>query len=443
MPQNRIIEPLRRNSEMSLAFPSAADSLKSRVSGMFLYLVSIGLVLLLIWSVLAEIDVVTRGSGRVVPSLQNQIVQHFEGGIITDILVFEGQTVRKGDVLMQIENPFSEAEYTKTNREFLAKTAELIRLDAESGNVDRLIFPLELNSKFSDIVANEELLFKRRKDSLEEQILIYKDQQVQKQLEKSEKQKRLENMRLEYGLIDRRVKSLSKLVKEGAASENTLLKTMSTLQQIQTKVSDLEHQIPQTDVEISELRRRQQETILSFQSEAETEKNNVQRKAEQLKETLYAMKDRKRRTELQAPINGKIHKIFQATRGGVVRSGQNLVQIVPSDTAISIEVKLPPKDRAKVWVNLPAIAKLSAYDFSSHGGIDAKVVDISNDVLQDGDGEPYFRVKLEADSDQLTNEMAVIAGMAAEVDIITGKRTIMDYLIKPFREIYGKALRES
>jgi adhesin transport system membrane fusion protein len=427
----------------TLLFPKAVDSLKSSVNGMFLYSVSIGLVALLVWSFFAKIDVVARGSGRVVPSLQNQIVQHFEGGIVTDILVFEGQTVREGDVLMRIENPFSEAEYTRTNRELLAKKAELIRLKAESARAEVLNFPIELERDFPDITANEHILFERRKDSLEELILIYKDQQTQKQLEKSEKRKRLENMRLEYGLIKRQVDNLSKLVKVGAASENTLLKIKSNLQQIQTKISDLEHQIPKTDVEISELLRRQQETILSFQSEAETEKNKVLRKADQLKETLYAMKDRKKRTEVTAPINGKIHRVFQATSGGVVRSGQNLVQIVPSDSAISIEVKLSPKDRAKVWVNLPAIAKLSAYDFTSFGGINAQVTDISNDTLQDGDGEPYFRVKLEADASQLANEMTIIAGMAAEVDIITGKRTIMDYLIKPFRDVYGKALRES
>lgn len=443
MAHNTKKDVLPREPASKLAYPTVATTLGTRANGVFLYTVSIGLCLVIVWSILAEIDVVTRGSGRIVPSLQNQIVQHFEGGIIEEILVFEGQSVREGDVLMRIENPFSEAEFTRTNREYLAKTAELIRLEAESSNSVELSFPENLENQFADIVDNERTLFKRRKDSLDEQILIYKDQQVQKQLEKSEKRKRLENMKLEYGLVDQQVQSLSKLVKSGAASENALLRSQSTLQQIQTKISDLEHQIPKADVELSEILRRQQEAILSFRSEAETERNSVQRKTEQLKETLFAMTDRKTRTELRAPIDGKIHRIFQATTGGVVRSGQNLVQIVPSDSAISIEVKLSPKDRAKVWVDLPAVAKLSAYDFSSFGGIEARVIDISNDTLQDGDGEPYFRVKLEADAGQLTKDMAIIAGMAAEVDIITGKRTIMDYLIKPLHDVYSKALRES
>ncbi|MGL4406464.1 MAG: HlyD family efflux transporter periplasmic adaptor subunit, partial [Notoacmeibacter sp.] len=162
----------------------------------------------------------------------------------------------------------------------------------------------------------------------------------------------------------------------------------------------------------------------------------------QLNASILAMSDRNRRVDVRAPISGKVHRLFQATEGGVVTGGQNLVQLVPMDAPISVEIRLSPRDRGKVWKDMPAIVKLTAYDFSTYGGIGAKVTDISTDVLRENGVEPYFRVKLEADMSSFGEENAIIAGMSAEVDIITGQRTIMNYLLSPVRDVHQKALRE-
>lgn len=432
----------KSSDELTQLFPTQANKLSRKAHGIFVYTISIGLLASIFWSTQAEIDIVTRGSGKVVPSLQNQFIQHFEGGIVADILVYEGQSVKSGDVLMRIENPFSQAEFTKATQQLWSKRAELTRLNAESTNAKNITFTTELASAIPDIIKNETLLFKRRRDEKLQQILILKDQHIRKKLEKEEKRSRLQNMRQEYGLVEQRVESLKKLYASGAVSKNELLRNQSTLQQIQTKISDLQHQIPQAQVQLSEILRRQKEIDLRFSSEAEAEKVTVKRAVEQLYETVTAMRDRKVRTEVKAPISGKVHRLFQTTIGGVVRSGQNLMQLVPSDAPISIEVRLSPKDRAKVWVDLPAIAKLSAYDYSSFGGIKARVTDISTDTLQDDSGEPYFRVKLEANVDEAKKDMAIIAGMSAEVDILTGKRTIMNYMLKPVQDMKNRALRE-
>ncbi|MFK7902814.1 MAG: HlyD family type I secretion periplasmic adaptor subunit [Nitratireductor sp.] len=431
-----------QNNSM-LQFPTKADKLSRRAHSIFVYTISIGLLASIFWSTQTELDVVTRGSGKVVPSLQNQFVQHFEGGIVSDIIAYEGKSVEVGDVLMRIENPFSQAEFTKASNQLWSKKAELVRLEAESANIETIVFPSEIQKAIPAIVENEALLFKRRRESHLEQVLILKDQHIRKKLEKEEKRSRLKNMQQEYALVNQRVESLKTLHKSGAASKNELLRNQTTLQQIQTKISDLQHQIPQAEAQLSENLRRQNEADLRFRSDAETDIVTTKRAIEQLSETVTAMRDRKVRTEVKAPISGKVHRLFQTTIGGVVRSGQNLMQLVPSDAPIAIEVRLSPKDRAKVWVDLPAIAKLSAYDYSSFGGIQARVTDISTDTLQDEKGEPYFRVKLEAKIDEAKKDMAIIAGMAAEVDILTGKRTIMNYLLKPVQDIKSKALRES
>jgi membrane fusion protein, adhesin transport system len=421
----------------------ATGSIVSKSHRMFLLTSAIGVAAIGLWASFTKIDVVTRGSGEVVQSLQNQFVQHLEGGIVEQILVHEGQTVQANDVLMRIRDSFSEAEYTKVLQEFRAQSAKLARLDAESQGLKAIVFPQSLMVEEAALQRkDEELLFDRRRQNIEERVAIIKDQTLRKGLEKRETEARLENTRLEFDLTAQRVKSMTKLVKSGAASRNELLKNETALQQIQTKLSDLTHNIPQIEVELSELRRKQNEVELAFMAEADEEKIQTMTRVDQLNATILAMRDRKRRIDVRAPIGGKVHRLFQATEGGVVKGGQNLVQLVPLDAPISVEIRLSPRDRGKVWKDLPAVVKLTAYDFSTYGGIRARVTDISTDVLREEGSEPYFRVKLEADMSSFGNQNTIIAGMSAEVDIITGQRTIMDYLLSPVRDMRSKALRE-
>lgn len=420
----------------------ATNAIVTKSHRVFLLTTAVGALAFGFWAARTEIDVVTRGSGEVVQSLQNQFVQHLEGGIVDQILVHEGQTVKANDVLMRIRDSFSEAEYSKVVQEFGTQSAKLARLMAESRGERELNFPPSSNPAEIAAQNDEKLLFSRRRNNVEERIAIFKDQTLRKGLEKRETEARLENTQLEFNLTEERVQSLTKLVKSGAASRNELLKNQTTLQQIRTKLSDLSFKIPQIEVELSELRRRQNEIELAFIAQADEEKIQTMNRVSQLNATILAMSDRNRRVDVRAPISGKVHRLFQATEGGVVTGGQNLVQLVPMDAPISVEIRLSPRDRGKVYKDMPAIVKLTAYDFSTYGGIGARVTDISTDVLRQEGVEPYFRVKLEADMSSFGDENAIIAGMSAEVDIITGQRTIMNYLLSPLRDIHQKALRE-
>ncbi|MEO0328944.1 MAG: HlyD family type I secretion periplasmic adaptor subunit [Pseudomonadota bacterium] len=430
------------NTRQDLDFPDGTHRLVKWGHKVFLYSTSIGIAVALLWSALTEIDVVTRGSGEVEPALTNQLVQHLEGGIVEEILVSEGQIVRAGDVLMRVKDLFSKAEFGKAQQDLVSRQVELIRLDAESRNLSKVEFPETLQASAPGIVQDEEILFKSKRESLDEQALILRDQYQRKNLEKREKESRLQNIRREFDLVAERVGNMEKLRKSRAISKNELLKTKSQLQQIQTRLTDLEHQIPQIEFELSELNRRQNDLYLSFRSNADAEKIATLREVEQLQESLSAMTDRKRRRDVRAPIDGKVHRLFQTTLGGVVRGGQNLAQLIPLDVPISITVQLSPKDRGKVWKDLPGIVKLTAYDYSVYGGLRATVTDISSDVFQDDGGDPYYKVKLEAETTDFGDDKPIVAGMSAEVDIITGRRTILDYLLTPVHLISEKALRE-
>lgn len=426
-----------------LPYPTAADKIAKKAHKTFLIAVSAGLSIFIAWATFVHLDTVTRGSGSVIPSLQNQFVQHLEGGIVSEIKVQEGQYVERGDVLMRVQDQFAQAELSRASLQLTSREIQLMRLDAEALGKDTVVFDKMIEEEFSEQVANERLLFAVRQENQEEQILILKDQFERKSLELSEKRVRLDNMKVEFGLVKQRVDSLSRLAKSGAVSKNDLLKNQTALQQIQTKISDLEFQIPQAVAELSETARRQTEVKLRFRSEAEEEKREALLQISQLRKTIVAMSDRNERTEVRAPISGKVHRLFQTTIGGIVRGGENLVQLIPSDAPIEVEIKLSPKDRANVWVDLPGVVKISAYDFSIHGGLPAKITDISSDVLQDETGVPYFRVRLEADVTAFGPDKPIIAGMTADVDILTGKRSIMEYLLSPINEVSEKALRET
>ena len=408
----------------------------------FIYTVCIGMGVFIIWASLVHLDRVTRGEGRVIPSTANQIVQHLEGGIVSEILIREGDRIKKGDILLRIKNSFSHAEISRVRLELIAKRLELIRLEAEAGGAKQPVFPPALTQKYPQLVAGEKRLFKRRNERLNEQLLILKDQSTEKKLEYEELKARLKNRVRERELVSKQVKSLVRLVKMGAASTNKLLDKKTALQRIRGAISDLRHQIPRLKNNIAQTGRKSLEIRLKFRADAEKERNEVQLKISKLRATLAAMKDRNRRFDVRAPISGIVNRLAVSTIGGVVKPGQELAEIVPADKAISIEARLSPRDRAEVWPGLPAVIKISAYDYSIYGGLQGTVTEISPDALTDDEGRVYFRVRLEASASNFGPQKPVTPGMLAEVDILTGNHSVMSYLLKPVNRIREKALRQ-
>jgi HlyD family type I secretion membrane fusion protein len=423
-------------------YPARCATIASKAHRQFVWIAACGVAAAGVWAAATTLDKVTRGSGKIVQQTRNQIVQHLEGGIISEILVREGEKVEAGAPLIRIDNSFSRAELLQNQVELKARRLLFARLEAEaSGNVE-FKPPAELAVGIPRIAQQEASLFRARLEGLRAQISVVDEQHRQKDLELAEMRTRWTTTQRERELVAQRVASLRRLARMGAVSNNELLDNERTLQQIEAKLAALIHDIPRAEAGVQELVRRREEVTLRFRADAEKEQREAAIQAAKLEESISAMQDRSRRTEVAAPVAGVVNKVFVDTVGGVVKSGEPLVQIVPVDSKVMVEARLSPVDRAEVWPGLPAVVKVSAYDFTIHGGMKGKVVDISPDILNDEKGEPYFRVRLEADAGAFGPSRPVIPGMMAQVDILTGRHTVMSYLFRPVQRMKAEALRQ-
>ncbi|WP_424983855.1 HlyD family type I secretion periplasmic adaptor subunit [Maritalea sp. S77] len=432
------INPIQRDS----SFARRTDQIDRHANSLFLMVIGAGLFLFIIWSAFTSLDEVTRGGGRIISTEQNRNIQHMEGGLISDILVQEGESVQRGDVLLRIENSFSRAELEQTRLELASQRARQVRLIAEAEGATQMVPPDDLFADHPQAVANEQQIFERRQANLKDQFLIFEDQARQQRLSLSEHKLRLENKRKEYNLLLQQVESYRGLVKSGAASRNELLSRESSLQQVVTQINDLEFRVPSIQSELDEVSRRQNELTTRARAEAEKEAAAVAVTIAKLNEAITAMVDRKSRTNVVAPIDGRINRLLVSTVNGVVQPGQVLAQIVPDDLTIAVDARLSPKDRANVWPGLEAVIKISAYDYTVYGGLKGEVVEISPDALQDEKGNPYFRVRVRADGATLGDNNPIVPGMLAEVNILTGSHTVLDYLLRPVRRLQSNAFRQ-
>lgn len=397
-----------------------------------------GLAALLAWAGVTQIDAITRSTGTVVPFNQNQIVQHLEGGIVSEILVREGDRIAQDQVLLRIRDTQSQTTLQQTLTQLAAKRAALTRLDAELAGAATLLFPADLAE--SALLANERDLFAQRRRDQAEQIMIFDDKMRQHEIALAGLNARRLNLRRERELSSQRVQSLQRLNDLGAVSKNELLQGLSALQQLDTRIVDLNHDIPQTEAALSEAVRQRNGAMLRFRSEAAEEKTKVLVEMTQLTEAVSGLRERATRTDIRAPVAGTVNKQMVGTVGGVIAPGAAIMEIVPSSGIIAIEAQLSPQDRADIWAGTKAVVKITAYDYSVHGALDAEVVSISPDLIKEKDNPPYFRVRLNA-ANRLGNNLPIIPGMMANVDILTKRHTVLQYLLMPIVNVRDMALR--
>ena len=424
------------------AFPRRIDRIATEAHGRFVVILGICTLLALVFSIVVQIDRVTRASGRIVTQQTKQEVQHLEGGIIAEILVKQGDTVVAGQPLMRVENSFFKSELAQAAIELGAKRARILRLDAETSGAKEIKFPPEVAAASQQVVGNEMSLFRRRQANLNEQLSILAQQQRQKEIELSELRSRQPSVTRERQISEERLSSLNKLSSIGAASNNERLEAERVLQQAISRLSDLAHEIPRTEAALAEIGQRKAEAVSRFQADAEKERAQTATDLEKLMKSIEALQDRSRRSDVNARVGGTINKLNVTTIGGVVKPGEALVEIVPADGLIEVEMKLSPADRADVWPGQRAIVKVSAYEYSVYGGLSARVLDISPDAHQDERGIPYFRVRLEADAAALGPAHPVLPGMLADVDVIGNRQSVLGTILKPLRRLKDNALRQ-
>lgn len=414
----------------------------SRVAHLLLFSVLGFFVFFIFWAYNASLEEVTRGSGKIVPSGQTKKVQHLEGGIIETILVNEGEEVKKGQILLRIGNKNAEADLAEKRKEYLNLLATGARYAAETRGDATVEFPEEVMLEAQTLARNETSLFKLRKGQLEAQVNILRDQHAQKSQELNELNAKVKQLKKTKNIILQELNLLRPLVEQGISSKIELIRVEQKVQELDAELDGVTFAIPRTKSQITEAKRRINEKINTFRTEAQQELNGIRSTANRLREELSAGQDRAVRTDVRSPVSGIVKEIMKNTIGGVVRAGDDLVEIVPITDNLLVEARIRPADRAQLWPGLPATVKVSAYDFSIYGGLQATLIDISPDTITDEQGETYYRIRLRTVSNSLGEDKPIKPGMTADVDILTGEKTVLDYLLKPILKARQNALRE-
>ncbi|MFD2208104.1 HlyD family type I secretion periplasmic adaptor subunit [Kiloniella antarctica] len=397
-----------------------------------------------IWATMAELDEVTRGEGTFIPAQKTQIIQNLEGGIISEILVQEGDIVGKGDILVRIDNSAATANYRDSKSQKIILTTTVARLTAELDGTP-LEYTEEQITAAPDEVADQISLYNARIGQQEAQIKVLENQARQRKQEISEVKSRIGQLRNSLGLAKQERDITKPLVDKGISPRLELIRIDRQIADLEGEIKTLRVSLPRLDGAVLEARQRIEEMVLTTKAEVSDQLNRARSELKSITESIEAGADTVRRTDVKSPVRGTIKELKRNTVGGVIRGGEDIVEIVPLDDTLIVEAKIRPSDRAFLRQGQEATIKVTAYDFSIYGGLKGKLERISASTIKDEEGESFYRVYLRTEDNKIVSkgkELEIIPGMTANVEILTGKKTVMDYLLKPILKARDSAMRE-
>lgn len=406
-----------------------------------LYWMILILAAVLLWAAFTQVDEVVRGEGRVTPSRQVQVIQSLDGGIVTEILVHEGQTVSVGDPLIRIDETRAVSSFRENRSQYVALMARQARLQALATDTE-FTPPAEVLKEYPTVYEQEKALYNASKDALESQLTIGREQVNQREKELIETRAKLEQAERGYELTSRELAVTRPLEASGAVSEVDLLRLERESSQLRGERDQAKAQIERIKAAIVEAERKIIELEQNFKSEIRKELTETTAELNSLLATSVALQDRVQQATLKSPVNGKINRLFYNTVGGVIPPGKEVMEVVPTDDALVLETKIQPKDIAFIRLLQPATVKLTAYDYTIYGTLDAIVENISPDSVVDEEGNAYYLVRVRTLRSNFGKELPIIPGMVAQVDIMTGKKTILSYLLKPVLKAKSYAFTE-
>lgn len=436
----------KNNDDVSFMSEISAATMASTHWGghILLLLIAAFIGIALWWTSVAEIDEVTRGQGKVVPSSKVQVIQNLEGGILADVLVSEGQMVEKDDVLLKIDDTRFSSSFRESKLTYWELVARTARLSAESEGKP-LELPDELMTKQPDLAAEERALYQSRQLQLQSTIDVLKRQAEQRRQELVEKQARQQQLSRSFELSNQELQMSEPLVAAGVMSEVELLRLRRTVNDLRGEMDSNRLAIPRIRSSMDEVQQKINEANTRFQSEAARELSEVRAEMARTEESVSALADRVTRTHVRSPMKGTIKRLMINTIGGVIQPGMDLVEIVPLEDNLLIEAQIRPADIAFLRPGQEAIIKFTAYDFSIYGGLQAKLERISADTITNEEDESFYLIYLRTEQNYIKSslgELGIIPGMTVTVDILTGEKTVLDYLLKPILKAKNEALRE-
>lgn len=387
------------------------------------------------WVALAPLDEVIRGVGRITPQARTQTIQHLEGGIIDAILVQEGQLVEKGTPLFQIHDQGARTARDEQAIGLKALVLKRMRLEAERQGLATPMFDEADRASNPDLVQNEQQVFAARRDDYRRQLEILSEQQRQKKLQADDAGMQVGKLQQELATAKRQLEINQKLRASGALSESRLLETQSQVQQLETRISTAEGQIPVLRAAVSELSKRQSQITEERQSKIADELSTVNVQLQQFEEREKSLGDRLTRTSVVAPTNGVINRLLVTTVGGVVQPGAPLAELTPTEGLLLVEGKIGARDRARIWNGQPVTVRVSAYDYASYGSLEGRVKDISADSLKDEQGNTFYRVVITLASDKVQGK-ALVPGMTVDFYVRGERKSALWQVTLPLRKLF-------
>ncbi|MBT9514590.1 MAG: HlyD family type I secretion periplasmic adaptor subunit [Acidovorax sp.] len=399
------------------------------------------LLLLVLWAAYAELDEVTRGDGKVVPTSQVQVIQSVDGGIVEVLPVREGQIVEAGQLLLRVDSTRFMSTMLESRASLLALQAKALRLQALTQG-GTFIPPPELLRDAPDIVAQEMRLYRSRREEISAQVSISQNQLIQRQQELNEVRARKEQAERGLELMLKELNATKPMVATGAVSEVEVLRLDREVARLRGDREQADAQISRVQAAIQEASRRIEEVQLTARNQMSAELSETMSKLSSLSEGGRALADKVKHADIRSPVRGTVKRLLVNTVGGVVQPGKEVVEIVPLDDALILEAQVSPRDIAFLHPGQEAMVKFTAYDFSIYGGLVADVVNISADSVVDEKGNANYLVRVRTRKASLGANLPIIPGMVAQVDILTGKKTVLAYLLKPVLRAKANALSE-
>ena len=398
----------------------------------------------ILWAMVARLDELAIAEGEIIPEGKVKVIQHLEGGVVREIYVQDGSEVTEGQPLLLLELPTTALNHDEMQVRLDGLVLQRARLQAEVSNTE-LVFPPEEAKRQPQLVSAETRSYQARKASLESSLQVIKDQMEQRRLEVIELETKQRGISNNIKLIQERLAMSADLLKSGLMSRMDHVQLQGQAEDFESQLSAVKASIPRAQAAETEAKQRLDEERSKFNRQAEADLATAELDIARNTQLLSQASEQQGRAQITSPIDGVVKNLHANTIGGVVRGGDPIMEVVPLHDKLQVEAKLNPADRGYVEVGQKATVKVSAYDYTTYGGLDGRVVLVAPDTTTVQDKPPFYRVLVETDQAWLGDEddkHIITSGMQATVEIYTGSRSVMHYLLKPVLKLRHEAFKE-
>ena len=408
-----------------------------------LWLTSLSFMVIIAWMYFSTIQLVVRAQGKIVPSGQNKVVQHLEGGIVAEILIAEGDVVDQGQVLFRIKNEAVKADLRELEISKQAFEAKSYRLQALINNETQLVFPKQFNA--SEIIKRaEQRLFENALDDFVQEQNVLNSSYERHKNKVKELQNQKANLSKEIDLALKDLQINQTLQTKGAASQKDVLDSQKRLQSIKTNFDRINLSIPTAKSEQQEALSKLRKSRSNFQLRLREELNKVTLNIQRLDAKLTASSDVEQRSDVLSSVRGIVNKLLVNTIGGIIQPGESLASITPQDENLIVEAKVKEADRGEIWLGQEARVKFRAYDFSRFGSLTGKIAFISPDSSNDqrNPNHYFYRVNIIVNQQQLAEDKPILPGMLTDVDLLADSKSILSIILGPIMKSWNRALTD-